>query len=218
MTHYESAIQYENAGEYGKALEIFQRCLTGGGHDKGDLAFHLGWCLEHDPEGDRASVLQYYDQAFASAPSLVMRVNSAFRSGWVLLQGKEEEKAAAAFQRVIALAEQENFDHDLYHQALFWSAVCLERQGRYLEAAHQYGVVQRLSADLVPESCYRLIVCCNQVGKFESALEACRAFPLDVPSGSDPRRFSELSALVRKEESLLLQCLSEDQPSIGSIR
>jgi tetratricopeptide (TPR) repeat protein len=215
MTPYEKAVHYEHAGEYEKAFDLFRHCLSEDGHDKGTLNFHCGWCLENIRDGDRNRAVRFYEKASGEAESVLVRVNSSFRAGWIQLQDKEQEKAADAFRNAIDLSVQVNLDHELYHHAVFWYAMCLEHQGRYLEATHQYSVAQRLSATLAPESCYRMIVCCNQVGKFEDALKACGTFPVHVPAGYDPLRYAELAAVVRREETLLLRCLSADnQPAI----
>lgn len=211
MTPFEKAVQYENAGEYGKALELLRQCLSEDGHDKGNLYFHCGWCLENDRSGDRSMAVRFYDQASGEAASVLVRVNGSFRAGWILLQEKDYGKAAAAFKQAISIAEQMYLDHDLYHQAAFWYAVCLEHLGQYIEAAVRYAAVQRLSASLAPESRYREIICHNQVGRYEAALRVCRSFPEHAPDGFDSNRYAELRELVKNEESLLLRCLSEDQ-------
>jgi tetratricopeptide (TPR) repeat protein len=209
MTLYEKAVQFENAGEFGKAFELLKLCLAGNGHDRGDLAFHMAWCLENDTNGDRSSALQYYEQAFAEARSLAVRVNSAFRSGWVLMQERDHERAEAAFRKAAALAERSHLDNELYHNALFWHAVCLENKGQYLDAVERYRLVQQLSPILAPESRYREILCHNQVGRYEEALALCRACSAQAPAGFDQRRYAELYDLAKKEEALLVRCLGE---------
>ena len=210
MTPFEKAIQHENSGEYGKARELLEQCAASQCHDEGDLAFHLGWCLENDTNGDRAYVLRLYEQAFAQAPSPVVRVNSAFRSGWVLMQDRDHDRAEASFYKAIELAERMHLDHELYHYSLFWRAVCLENKGQYLKAIESHKLVQRLSLILSPESRYREIICHNQVGRYDAALGACRSFPAHVPDGFDSHRYAVLYDLVKKEEATLISCLGRD--------
>lgn len=209
-TPFEAALRHENAGEYRKALDYLRQCRSEQNHDRGDLAFHIGWCLENDRDGDGAEVLRCYEQASSEASSLEVRVNGSFRAGWVLMQKSEYRKAAEAFKKAVDLAEQSHLDHDLCHHALFWFAVCLEHLGQYLDAARYHKIVQNRSSILASESRYREIICHNQVGRFDAALQACREFPKQEPAGFDPRRHAELHDLAKKEEALLVRCLSED--------
>jgi tetratricopeptide (TPR) repeat protein len=204
---FEAALQHENAGEYEKALEYLKQCQSEQSHDRGDLAFHIGWCLENDRDGDRAEVLRYYERAYSEASSPAVRVNGSFRAGLVLMQNGEYKKAAEAFKKAEDLAEQSHLDHDLCHHVLFWHAVCLEHLGQYLEAARCHGLVQRRSSVLAPESRYREIICHNQVGHFEEALRVCREFPKQGPASFDPQRYAELRNLAKKEAALLVRCL-----------
>jgi tetratricopeptide (TPR) repeat protein len=217
-TLFEAALQHENAGEYEKALDYLRQCQSELSHDRGDLAFHIGWCLENDRDGDRAEVLRYYEQASGEASSVEVRVNGSFRAGWVLMRDKDYGKAAAAFKKAISIAEQMHLDHDLYHQTVFWYALCLEHLGQYLEAAQRYGAVQRLSASLAPEAGYRELLCHNQVGRYDESLRVCGTFPVQSPGGFDPRRYAELYELVKKEENLLQRCLAEDHAARGGSR
>jgi len=210
MTLYEKAVQYENAGEFGKAFELLRQCLSARCHDEGEIHFHLGWSLEQDPKGDRAAIVSSYEQAAVKAPAILMRVNAFFRAGWVLLHEREYARAAGSFRCAVDLAERSGLDHDLLPQALHWGAVCLEQTGQYLEAAAHYARVQGLSPLLAPESHYREILCHNQVGQYAEALAVCRSFPGAAPEGFDAARYSELLAQVRKEETLLVRCLAEE--------
>jgi len=214
-TLFESALRHEIAGEYEKALDYLRQCQSELGHDRGDLAFHLGWCLENIAASDRALVLRYYEQATAESSSDITRVNGAFRAGWVLMQDRDHEKAEAAFRKAIDLAEQSHLNNELYHTALFWHAVCLENRGQYLDAAQRHRLVQQLAPLLAPESRYREIICHNQVGRYDEALAVCRTFPAQAPAGFDPRRFAELYDVTKKEEALLVQCLGEDTVAEG---
>jgi tetratricopeptide (TPR) repeat protein len=214
-TLFEAALQHENASEYEKALDYLRQCQSEQSHDQGDLAFHIGWCLENDRDGDGAEVLRYYEQASSEASSLEVRVNGSFRAGWVLMQKSEYKKAAEAFKKAVDLAEQYHLDHDLCYHALFWLAVSLEHLGQFLEAARCHGLVQRRSSVLAPESRYREILCHNQVGRFEEALRVCREFPKQGPAGFDPHRYAELQGLAKKEEALLVRCLDEEPARYG---
>jgi len=209
-TLFTKAIAHVNAGEFSKARGLFEQCVAEQCHDQGDLAFHLGWCLENDPDGDRIAVLRYYEQAFVQAPALVTRVNSAFRSGWIVMQDRDHERAESFFQKAVELAERVHLDNELYHYALFWRAVCLENKGQYLSAIEHHKRVQRLSPVLSPESRYREIICHNQVGRYEEALGACRSFLAHAKEGLGSHRYAELHDLVKKEEAMLIRCLGQN--------
>ena len=208
-TLFDKAVEQEAAGEFNKALGFLEQCAATQCYDQGDVAFHLGWCLENIADGDRAIVLRYYEQAAAESSSVMTRINGSFRAGWVLMQDRDHERAEAAFRKAVELAERSHLDHELYHYALFWHAVCLENKGQYLDAAESHRLVQRLSPVLAPESRYREIICHSHVGRYEEALGVCRTYPALAPAGFDPRRYAELYDLAKKEEALLVRCLGK---------
>jgi len=90
------AVAHEQAGEFDKARELLERCAKERCHDQGDLAFHLGWCIENSLDKDTSLILQYYKQASANAASGLIRLNGLFRSGWVLMQDRDHSGAEAA--------------------------------------------------------------------------------------------------------------------------
>jgi tetratricopeptide (TPR) repeat protein len=209
-TLFETALGCEQAGEFDKARHFLEQCAVSECCDKGDLAFHLGWCLENTADSDRSLVLGYYEQAAEEASSDATRTNSLFRYGWVLMQNRNHEMAEVAFRKATDLAERSHLDDELYHTALFWHAVCLEYRGQYIAAAERHRKVRRLSPLLAPESCYREIICHNQVGRYDDALAVCRTFPAQAPAGVDHGRFAELYEAAKKEEALLVRCIDED--------
>ena len=206
---FQTAVDCEAAGDFGKAYELLTQCLSDKSHDPGEIAFKCGRCLENGTDSDRERAIAYYMQAFEKAAEAVTKGQAAFRAGWLLLQRKNHAKAVEAFKKVIDLVEPFGRDENLRHHALFWYAVSLEHLGRYLEAGHCHDAVKHLSPGLSPESAYRKIICHNHVGNYEAALRECRSFPDQSPQGFDSRRYSELTELIKKEERLLLRCLAE---------
>lgn len=209
---FQAALDCEAAGEFRKAYELLTQCLSDTGRAPGEIAFHRGWCLENCADADRERAIGFYEQAAEKASDDALKSNACFRSGWLLLQQKEHGKAASSFKKVLDLARQAQIDSDLYHQTLFWYAVCLEHLGRYIEAAHCHDTVRQLSSKLSPESVYRKILCHNQVGNYEAAAAECRWFQRECPEGFSPSRFDQLAELIKKEELLLSRSLKESQP------
>jgi tetratricopeptide (TPR) repeat protein len=207
---HEQALEAERLGQFGQAFRLFQESLEHGEHNDGDTYFHCGWCLEQDEGGDKQDALHFYQKAADLAHSPPCKMNSLFRAGWLLMQAKEYAKAATMFRCAIDYGEMADHRTEIYHDAVFWHAVCLESQGRYLDALKWYLLVQRLSPKLYPESRFRELVCLSQVGLYREAFQVCLAFDDPPPAGFENRRYDELRALVHRERENLSSCVSDN--------
>lgn len=210
---FQTAIECEAAGEFGKAYELLTQCLSDKSHDPGGIAFHRGWCLENgaNAEADRERTIDLYRQAAEQANDEALKSKAFFRTGWLLLQQKKYSEAALAFKKASDFSAGAPLHHHIFHSALYWYAVSIECLGRYLEAVSCYERVKYLSPSLAPDSAYRKIICYNQVGNYAAALEECMSFPEHCPQGYDALRYSELFGLMAKEKNLLLRCLAENR-------
>ena len=117
---FDQAIKLESEGHYSRALKLFEILLKSNGHDKGDLLFHCGWCLENLNSENKETILKFYDKAAQTTTIPISRMNSYFRSGWLMMQEKDYQGANSYFHKAMAIHEEEWVDDELYHQSLYW--------------------------------------------------------------------------------------------------
>jgi len=209
MALYQQALQLEQEGDFARAFNLFYECLSGAEQDRGDLLFHCGWCLEQDKERDARQALSFYREAGEIAGNPVCRMNSCFRAGWLLMHLKEYAGAGEMYLKAVRTPVEKGAEQ-LYTHAAYWLAVCLEVQGRQLEALQWFRSVQQLSPQLSLEARFREICCLNRIGAYAEALEVCRRFDEPAPPGMDEARYRELRELAEKERRILESCLAEE--------
>ncbi len=204
-TMFHQALTLEDEGRFADALELFQRCLDDPTFDEGDITFHCAWCLENEMRKHEA--LRLYARAADVTRTPSCRINCFFRSGWILMHEKDTEQAAEMFRRAIDYGDLVGLKNETYRHALYWYAVCLETQARFLEALTWYRLAQAASSQLDPESRLRQVMCLVHVGMYDEALDVCRTFETPCPAGFDPERYEALRADVQKERTILEACL-----------
>jgi len=205
---YDLAVNFKQAGYFKVAYPMFRECLEDSEQDYGNILFQCGWCVEHLDEIDNSLAVSYYLRAGAESADAVCRMNGFFRAGWLLMHFNRNEQAIEAFKNAIQIGHSEGNYDSIYQEALYWSAVCLESENRFLDAIYLYRVVQDISAILNPESRYREIKCLLTVGLFDEALQICKSFDILTPPGFSSERYNELKNLVEKEKVLLSECYS----------
>ncbi len=209
-SRYERAIQLESRGAFAEAESIFEQLLLSTAHDRGDIFFHCGWCLEQGTPPDWERALFCYREAAEITQLPLCRINSLFRAGWVAMHLKDYPAAAHWFKKAIDAHERTPISETIFHDALYWYAVCLEAQGHYLEAISWHHRVQQSAPMLTPESRFREIQCLNRVGAYRQALAVCRTFSPQPPKGFDPERYNELYSLVQRETGAIRSILADD--------
>lgn len=210
ISRFELALRYEREESYERAYKLFHACLNEAGHDRGDLFFHCGWCLEQLGETRWAQALQFYRNAAELATDTGCRMNCHFRSGWILMQQKDYWLASQALAAALRVGDDANRLDEMYQNAAYWYAFCLEAQGRYLQALEWYSLVEKLSPWLNPESRLRRIFCYNRIGAFERAVEVCHSFENPPPPRFDGSRYAVLRSLASREREILEACLADD--------
>jgi tetratricopeptide (TPR) repeat protein len=211
VTQYEKALELEASGVYNEAFVLFRNLLNSKNKkDRGDILFHCGWCLENSNNVDRRLAIDYYRQALETTSSLVCRMNSLFRSGWIRMGDKEYQEAVELYKRAIELHQSMDVHNGLYRDASYWFAVCMENMGHYLEALKWYRVVQKIAPLLDPESRFREINCLNRIGAYQEAMEVCRSFESEPPEGFDNNRYNELYSSAKQEQKMIEECLSDN--------
>jgi len=211
-SQYDRALNAESNGKFAEALELFQLCITLPEYDEGDVLFHCGWCAEQVDRSDNERALRYYEHAAFRATAPECKLNSFFRAGWLLMQRKEHAKAAVHFMNAIDYAELSQQRDELYHNAMFWHAVCLEPLGRYIEAIEWHRLIRTLDPRLDPESRVREICCLNQIASYEEAFSLCETFDHPPPPAFSATRYLDLREVVSRERDILNRCLSHRSP------
>lgn len=215
---YEQALNAERHGKYAEAYELFHQCLSMSEFDRGDVSFHLGWCLEQSTTADVNVVLEFYRRAAQTAAAPECRINGWFRAGWVLIHQKEYAEAAVMFKEAIECGERANVRNEPYCHAGYWYAVCLESERKYLDAVQWYRYVQNLAPLLEPEAKLREVYCLNNVGRYEEALGVCLSIEGCAPEGFSPGRYAEILAIARREQEALQSCLSVDYTPLSLVK
>lgn len=200
---YELALKFEDCGYFLPAYSLFKECLNERKHDLGDLLFHCAWCIENINSSDKKRSVSYYLLAAKLANDVVCRMNSYFRAGWILRHLEENFEALNAFSRAIETGHSEGIFNSIYNNSLYWFAVTLESQHKFLDAIKIYRAVSSLSDELNPESRYRELHCLIAIGKYPEAIELCKTFELPPPSGFSEERYSEIKDMINREKSLL---------------
>jgi tetratricopeptide (TPR) repeat protein len=204
-TLFHQALTLEYEGRFAEARELFQRCFADPAFDEGNICFHCGWCFENEKE--RQQALVHYAKAAQLTRIPSCKLNSFFRSGWILMHEKDYAKAADMFRYAIDYGELVNLRDEAYQHAMYWYAVCLESQERFLEALSWYRIAQGIAPRLDPESRFRQIVCLNRIGLFAEAVDVCRTFDAPFPEEFDRQRSEVLRREVRNERNMLEACL-----------
>lgn len=200
---YELAVKFEQAGYFSVAYPMFRECLEDKDLDYGDILFECGWCVEHLDDVDNSLAVSYYLRAGEESADPLCRMNGFFRAGWILMHKQRNEDAIEAFKYAIQTGHSEGNYESIYQEALYWCAVCLESENRFLDAIYLYRAVQDFSTILNPESRYREIKCLLAVGLFNEALQLCKSFNVLPPTGFSVERYNELMKLVEEEKILL---------------
>ena len=210
ISTYEHALKLENEGRFLAAFPLFKECLNDRNYDYGDILFHCGWCTESTEIEDRQLALSFYKKAAKEATHPVCKMNSSFRAGWILMHLNKNTDAIEWLKNAVQIGHSEGEFNSIYSEALYWCAVDLEAESRYLDAINLYRAVEGISDQLNPESRYREIISLTAIGNYSEAYSLCKTFSEPIPGGFSEERYSELIKLVEKEKNLLEYCLNNE--------
>jgi len=203
ISTYELALKNERLGYFLVAFPLFKECLYDRNYDYGDILFHCGWCTENTEIADRQLALSYYKKAAEEATHPVCRMNSSFRAGWILMQLNNTTDAIVWLKNAAQIGHAEGEFNSIYTEALYWCAVALEAESRYLDAINLYRAVKGISDQLNPESRYREIISLIAIGNYSEAYSLCKTFSEPVPAGFSEERYEKLKKLAKKEQNIL---------------
>lgn len=183
-----------------RALALFESLSGSAGLDPANLRFHCGWSAEL--AGREEDAVGHYRQAAALAAAPELHVHARFREGWIRYCQHKLAAARMALEQATELAAAHGISNAVTSHAEYWYAVCLEQDGRILDAVRHYRRVLA-GEDLRLEAAYREIACLIAVGRYREAVTACDAFLEFAPAKEAPARHHELVALVRDERMSL---------------
>jgi tetratricopeptide (TPR) repeat protein len=160
--------------------------------------FQAAWCLER--AGQTEDAAKYYAEVVESSTEPGLLAEAYFRLAWLALEGREPEAAIPRLDSAIALAEAHGLASPTIEHARYWSVVCLEGEGRLVDAAIQYQpIIEGGNPDLWPEAAYRRLLCLSQVGDLDGALAAADVILRPTADARDLDRLRALQELAREE-------------------
>jgi tetratricopeptide (TPR) repeat protein len=210
LTWYEQAVALLNENRFSDAFPLFKQCIGINGISQPDVLFNCGWCLENIGNS-REQALAYYLSSYNSAQIDEHKFHAGFRYSWLLIEEKEYAKAQAFLSKILAETQLCLTESLILRHAIYWFAFCLELDNRFLDAIDYYHKVEAFNGEgLALEAQFRKIVCLNQIGHLEAALQSIEVF-LNSPTllGHDGLRQAELTRLVVEEKSQIERALAE---------
>jgi tetratricopeptide (TPR) repeat protein len=210
LTSYQQAVALLNERQFSEAFLLFKQCIGADGISQPDVLFNCGWCLENIGN-NRKQVLDYYLSSYTTAQRDELKFHAGFRYSWILIEEKEYAKAQNFLSKILPETNLSLDESLLLRHAVYWFAFCLELDGRFLDAIEHYCQVETFNGEgLALEAQFRKIMCLNQIGNLETALQNVEVF-LNLPtlSGDDGIRQSELTRLVEEEKYQIERALTE---------
>lgn len=207
---YEQALKLENEGRFLAAFPLFKECLDDRNYDYGNILFHCGWCAENTKNEDKQLAIHYYLESAKLSCDPVCIMNSNFRAGWIQMHLKNYADAIELYKNAIETGHSEGEFNSIYSNSLYWCAVSLEANKRFLDAINLYRAVKAISEELNPESRYREIVSLISIGRYSEANTLCKTFSGQAPAGFSIDRYAELKKLVKREKDILEYSLSDE--------
>jgi tetratricopeptide (TPR) repeat protein len=210
LTLYEQAVVFLNENRFSEAFSLFKQSIDIDTVNQSDALFNCGWCLEN-LGNSRKQALDYYLSSYDSAQRDELKFHAGFRYSWILIEEKSYSKAQEFLSKILAETRLSFMESLILRHAVYWFAFCLELDCRFLDAIEQYCKVETFNGEgLALEAQFRKIICLNQVGNLEAALQSIEVF-LNSPtlSGDDGIRQSVLTRLVEEEKSQIERALTE---------
>lgn len=209
-TPFEEALELEKNGFYAEALILLSQSLRDSSCPRGDVLFHSAWCIEQQEGSESKFALDLYEQSVELMTHMPGKVNAAFRAGWLRYHQKDYDRASEMFKFALKEGRGVEGAEEIAHQAMYWLAVCLEAENRFIDAIAFYREVRAISPTLDPEARLREMYCHINIADFEAALELTRTFGGNRPENFPETRYRELAAVTERERALLERCLYSD--------
>jgi tetratricopeptide (TPR) repeat protein len=210
LTLYAQAVEFLNENRFSEAFPLFKHCVGIDGISQSDVLFNCAWCLENTGNSEKQA-LAYYLSSYRSAQRDELKFHAGFRYAWLLIEEKEYAKAQMFLSTILAETKLSLTESLILRHAVYWFAFCLELECRFLDAIEYYRKVAIFNGEgLALEAQFRKIICLNQVGNLEAALQSIDEF-LNYPilSGNDRLRQAELIRLVVDEKSQIERAFTE---------
>ena len=197
-TPWELALSVERAGNLAGAALAFLACPPDPARGRAPAVFQAAWCLER--AGRTVDAAKHYAEVVESSTEPGLLAEAYFRLAWLAIEDGDLEAALPRLDSAIALAEAHGLPSPTIEHARYWSAVCLEGDGRLVDAAIRYQpIIEGGNPDLWLEAAYRRLLCLSQVGDLDGALAAADVLLRPTADARDPDRLRALQALAREE-------------------
>jgi len=169
--------------------------------------FDAAWQLELAVREDEARPL--YLAAIEQSADPALQLEAEFRLGWIALQAGLTRDAGLRLARAVVLARCHELTGPTASHARYWHAVCVEADGRLLDAASLYlQVIDEGDPHLWHEAAYRRLACLAQVGDLSAALRAARHLLACERPVNDAGRLVALRQCARDEQSQIERALA----------
>lgn len=196
---WERAQRAQQSGDYRLAAGLFLDCVADSVGGSALAHFKAAWCFEMAKQSDDA--LAHYALAVEQTSDSKLAIEARYRLGWLALEGHEPDRAGREFSALIQLADSHRLANATVQHARYWHALCLEREGRLVDAATRYEpIIEDGNPDLWHEAAYRRLLCLTQIGDLGGALAAADVLLNSERPTCDPPRLLALKALAREEK------------------
>lgn len=190
----------EQAGDYLAAAALFLACAPDSVRGRAPAHFHAAWCFEKANQASDA--VAHYSLVVEHASEATFTIEALYRLGWLALDRQDMECASREFEALIQLADKHGLVSPTIEHARYWHALCLEREGRLVDAAlHYESIIERGNPELWHEAAYRRMVCLSQIGDLRGALSAADVLLQAEQPTCDPSRMQTLKALALEEKA-----------------
>jgi len=197
---WQCALRAQEAGEYTTAAQYFAACVPDAIHERAEIEFRIGWCLELAAR--QSAAIEHYEHAATAAHAPPLAIEALFRLAWLALQANEFGRARPLLERAIALAAESAVANPTVAHARYWQALCLESDSQLIDAAARYAAIaDEGDPDLWHEAAYRRLVCLSQVGDFDGALAEADRLAAANAGVREPRRLAALQEAAHAERA-----------------
>lgn len=194
-------------GDYLTAAALYLDCPPDPVRGAAPALFSAGWCLELARETEKAG--DCYARAVAQSREPSLTVEALFRMAWIEIEAGAMAAAGTHLARLGEVAMTHDVRSATVEHAEFWHVVCVEHDGRLVDAAARYAaIIERGHPELWPEAAYRRLSCLSQVGDLSAALQAADALRRATRAAKDPARLRALQDLAADEAAQIARALA----------
>lgn len=190
----------QQSGDYLAAAALFLACPPDSVRGRAPAQFHAAWCFEK--ANQPADAVAQYSLVVEHTSEPTLTIEALYRLGWLALERQDMECASREFDSLVQLADSHGLVGPTVEHARYWHGLCLEREGRLVDAASRYeSIIEGGNPELWHEAAYRRMVCLSQIGDLRGALTAADVLLQAEQPTCDPSRMQTLKALALEEKA-----------------